>query len=345
MKVSLIIPAYNAERYLPEALASVFRQTRPPDEVIVVDDSSVDRTRIVAREFPVTLLQTRQNSGHAAARNIGIDAATGDVLAWLDADDVFEPHHLETVCGLLEMHSDAAVAFSGVRLIGGRTGAWTDFPCSNAPRHVFRECFWSTIVPAMSVVTRREATVAVGAFDPTIRVAPDFDFWIRMSARYKFVSTNEITANYRWHGAQISASPHRQQRSVYKTRWRVYERLRKAELEGTGMNASRAADEIAWIWENDLLACWREGDATMLRRCLALRRFVPGAGPVVAGCVSISHLPPWPGGLRHAVARAGAKCMRGVRRIRRTFFCRRYESDFLDSGKAMAAPQWCEPAR
>src|SRR5262245_29244714 len=189
MKISVIIPTYNAEPFLGDALRSVFAQTRQPDEVLVVDDCSTDRSRDVARTFPVTLLSTQHNSGHAAARNLGIAAATGDVLVWIDADDLFEPNHIDVVCGLLETYSDAHVSFSGVRYFGARTELWTNFPCSAGPRRIFRECFERTVVPAISAATRRDALISVGGFDESIRIAPDFDFWLRLSRQYQFVST------------------------------------------------------------------------------------------------------------------------------------------------------------
>src|SRR5262249_28403480 len=241
-------------------LRSVFAQTRQPDEVLVVDDCSTDRSRDVARTFPVTLLSTQHNSGHAAARNLGIAAATGDVLVWLDADDLFEPNHIDVVCGLLETYSDAHVSFSGVRYFGARTELWTNFPCSAGPRRIFRECFERTVVPAISAATRRDALISVGGFDESIRIAPDFDFWLRLSRQYQFVSTDAITALYRRHPAQISATPYRQRRSIYMTRWRLYRELSESSSSESGWSAHAMAREMVRIWETDLLKHCMEGD-------------------------------------------------------------------------------------
>ena len=92
--ISVIVPVFNGERYLAEALESIVGQTRPPEEIIVVDDGSTDRTAEVARRFPVRLLR-QANAGAAAARNAGAEAANADLLAFLDHDDLWVADKLE----------------------------------------------------------------------------------------------------------------------------------------------------------------------------------------------------------------------------------------------------------
>lgn len=94
--VSVIVPCYNGARYLRETLASALGQTRAPLEVLVVDDGSTDDSAGVAEAFGLPVRVIRQaNGGESTARNRGIDEARGDWLAFLDADDVWEPHKLE----------------------------------------------------------------------------------------------------------------------------------------------------------------------------------------------------------------------------------------------------------
>jgi glycosyltransferase involved in cell wall biosynthesis len=96
MRISVIMPCHNAGRWIGEALQSTSIQTRPPDEVIVIDDASTDDSveQIKNSGVAVQLLRTNCRNA-AAARNLGIEAATGDWLAFLDADDVWYPQHLE----------------------------------------------------------------------------------------------------------------------------------------------------------------------------------------------------------------------------------------------------------
>ncbi len=273
MTITAIIPCYNAEPHLAEAIESALRQTRPVDEVLVVDDCSTDDSREVARKYPVTLLCTPSNSGHAMARNLGIEAARGDVIVWLDADDFFDPNHVEVVCGLLDAHPDAAVAYSRVRQFGEDDAVIGAMHCVGRPRNVLAECLRRTIVPAMSAATRTAALTAVGRYDPAIRIAPDYELWLRLSHRFAFVCTEEITSNYRRHTGQISAHPRRQLRSVYESRWRFLKRL---EAEGDHVHVRQVRRGTLEAWEDDLRSAWRRRDVELTRFFLSLRGFVPG---------------------------------------------------------------------
>jgi glycosyltransferase involved in cell wall biosynthesis len=115
-RISVIVPAYNSERYLGEALQSVLSQTRRPFEVIVVDDGSSDGTPSVASSFGDDVHYVRQpNGGIGAARNHGVDLAAGDYIAFLDADDVWEPDKLERQLAALEEEPQPDLVFGLVR--------------------------------------------------------------------------------------------------------------------------------------------------------------------------------------------------------------------------------------
>ena len=116
--ISVVVPAFNAARFLPEAIASVRAQTRTGAELIVIDDCSTDDSLEVARSLGATCLSTPTNSGPSAARNIGLRAARGELVAFLDADDYWEPNHCETTAALLDAHPGTAVAFGLSRTVG-----------------------------------------------------------------------------------------------------------------------------------------------------------------------------------------------------------------------------------
>ena len=95
-RVSAVIPAYNASRYIEETIVSVLKQTLPPVEILVIDDGSTDGTPAIARAFgPPVRAITKQNGGEGSARNRGLDEAAGEFVAFLDADDLWEPTKLE----------------------------------------------------------------------------------------------------------------------------------------------------------------------------------------------------------------------------------------------------------
>src|SRR5262245_46865272 len=103
--VSVIIPTYNRAAFIATAVESALKQTRPPDEILVVDDGSTDGTDSVLSEFRPPVRVIRQpNRGRSAARNTGLRAATGDAVIFLDSDDVLMPGCLESCVAALEAH-------------------------------------------------------------------------------------------------------------------------------------------------------------------------------------------------------------------------------------------------
>jgi glycosyltransferase involved in cell wall biosynthesis len=118
-RVSVIIPSYNSGRFLAESIESVLAQTLPPQEVIVVDDGSTDDTPAVAAHFEGRIVYHRQaNRGVSAARNAGIERATGNWLAFLDADDLWEPEKLERVASACCSQPQPTVVFTDFRTFG-----------------------------------------------------------------------------------------------------------------------------------------------------------------------------------------------------------------------------------
>jgi len=130
MKISVLIPTYNSAKLIRATLGSVLRQTRPPDEILVLDDGSTDGTISILNSYKpgVTVLQ-QQNRGVAAARNELCRRAGGDLIAFLDHDDIWHPGYLETQCKLHAMFPGAAASFTGhVSFRGYNDYQWTEDP-------------------------------------------------------------------------------------------------------------------------------------------------------------------------------------------------------------------------
>lgn len=193
--VSVIIPAYEAAAYLPAALDSVFAQTRPPDEVIVVDDGSTDGTEGVVRAHPraADIRYLRQeNAGAAAARNAGLREARGEWLAFLDADDTWLPHRLEAGLEVVARRPDlrwCAGAFverrlTGVEVVRGLSptrGARFSYGVFENLFELFeQECNFSTV----TMLVHRDCLAAAGLFDPALARREDVDLWVRIGLRY-----------------------------------------------------------------------------------------------------------------------------------------------------------------
>ena len=212
-RVSICIPAYNAEKYLSEALESVRRQTFTDWEVLVTEDGSRDGAERIVREFansvtqPVRYLRNEINLGLPATRNGGIGAAKSELIALLDADDLWEPRHLETAVAKLTAEA-ADLVHSGSVLFDSETGAELEVRAPSAealekfPLSLFEGAY---IIQPSSVILRKSLWERAGGFDPSFRYVEDRDMWLRCArAGGRFVYTGEPTCRYRKHGEALS---------------------------------------------------------------------------------------------------------------------------------------------
>lgn len=273
LTISVVIPCFNAEAFIGEALESVDAQTRRPLEVLVVDDASTDGSAAVARSFEgVRLIEHPTNLGNVKARNRALVEARGDVVAFLDADDVWLPHHLETVVAMLEAHPEAAVGFAAVEHFGSRSGVWlVDLP-EDEPFDAFQACLEATCVPQMSAVVRRDVLAAVGNFrvrEP--QRSADYDLWLRIARRWPFIYTRGVTARYRWHPGQISQTARAEQvQGVYFWRRQLLDELRRDPAATPPYR--EVAREIGRCWAREYARVYRARDEKRIRLLEDVRR-------------------------------------------------------------------------
>lgn len=281
--ISVVIPALNAARYLPEAIASVQAQTRAVAEVIVIDDCSTDDSVEVARSFGATCLSTATNSGPSAARNLGLRAAQGDLIAFLDADDYWDPTHCETTAGLLDAHPETTVAFGLARTLGSTAIS----PAAQAPvpQGVPGDVFWPLLernfITQSGVVARREALLAVGGYDESMRHSEDYDLWLRLSRRVPFACTHVVTVNYRLHDDQVSLAPLAMARGWWRARRHVYHAI-VADEGASSPAAAKVSAVLANAWAADLEWAWRSADRPLLEAALDQHDVVPGSAKLHA---------------------------------------------------------------
>jgi glycosyltransferase involved in cell wall biosynthesis len=272
ISISVIIPAFNRAGIIKEALSSVHVQTRPPLETIVVDDASADGTAEVAEHEGARVIRLKKNRGAAGARNEGIRAATGDAIALLDSDDFWEPNHLATAGSLLEDNPEAAAAATAIRMVGARTGVWKGRIPEGPPTVVIREAFKDWLTPTSTTVVRRDALMAVGGYDESERYSEDFDLWLRLARRFRFVASREITGNWRLHDSQVSANVEGQWFARYKFRIRAVQEIKR---EGNFTLADELSDILRVHWANDLQSAWDNGRIAWLKRLVSLAPLIP----------------------------------------------------------------------
>ena len=118
--VSVVITNYNYARFVGDAIESALNQTRQPDEVIIIDDGSTDDSLDVLAKYPKTRVITQENQGVAAARTLGLNAATMPYVCLLDADDKLAPTFIETLLPVIDGNRDIGIAYSGLTLFNER---------------------------------------------------------------------------------------------------------------------------------------------------------------------------------------------------------------------------------
>ena len=244
--VSVVIPAYNCEGFIGEALDSVFAQDYPSLEVIVVDDGSTDDTcRVVARYGEAVRLIRQRNAGAAVARNEGIAHASGDYVALLDSDDLWLPGKLRLQIDHLERSRDVAMCCTRWDLLYPDAAGNYRAARPAAPESARLDPVWSgwiycdllldCEVWTSTVVMRRELAARVGGFDPELRRGQDYDYWLRASRLTRIDRLDAQLALYRM---QVSHD-----RKYPDTNWELTVIRRSLERWGAAGPDGRALPE------------------------------------------------------------------------------------------------------
>lgn len=189
IKISVVIPAYNAELHLRPTLESVFAQTVQPFEIIIVNDGSTDRTEEIALSYVPRIRYIKQeNQGLAGARNTGIQAAVGDWIALLDSDDLMTPEKLNRQIEVIQTNPNLVLVYSAFSFLypDGSIKETTAFPANKLwPALRYR----TPILPSTTMI-RRSALLEMGGF----RTLPteDWDLWFRLIQRYSANAFQDI---------------------------------------------------------------------------------------------------------------------------------------------------------
>jgi hypothetical protein len=220
--VTVVIPTYNYAHFLIETLESALAQTYSNFEVIVVDDGSTDDTRKRLDPYRDRIRYIYQeNQGLSAARNTGIRAARGDLIALLDSDDLWHPRKLEIQVDHMRGHPESGLFVSddvarfygkstGSNDIGGKPKSWAvidgSLPLKASPVSI-EEIVISPPFSSCGVLIRKECFETVGYFDTSLRSCEDRDMWIRIASRYPVVRLQLPLWWYRQHSGSMITIP------------------------------------------------------------------------------------------------------------------------------------------
>ncbi|WP_419175249.1 glycosyltransferase family 2 protein [Desulfosediminicola sp.] len=194
--VSVIIPTYNRNDFLREALNSVFRQSARCAEIIVVDDGSTDGTEEfisgLKAESPTPIHYLKQkNKGPAAARNSGISLSSQEYITFLDSDDHWRKRKIQYQLGAMQKQPDYLISHTREKWY--RKGEHLNQKKKHIPRHgdIFSHCLELCAVGMSTVMVRRDLFDEIGLFDESLPCCEDYDFWLRASCRYPFLLVDE----------------------------------------------------------------------------------------------------------------------------------------------------------
>jgi glycosyltransferase involved in cell wall biosynthesis len=208
--VSVILPVHDRAAWIARAITSVLDQTYPAIELIVVDDGSTDDTPRVAGQFGsrVTVLR-QERAGPYAARNLGIRAARGDLVAFVDSDDAWLPDRLSRQVPLLE-RPEVGLVFGNATLVGGSPEHLAPLGTTcfriTPPRRgkVAAEFVWGNFVPTSTVLVRRRCVDETGGFSLGAPLSADYLQWFRIALRHELDYTDDPVSLYTVHPGGIS---------------------------------------------------------------------------------------------------------------------------------------------
>jgi len=210
--VSVIIPAYNAERFLRETVASVLAQTYPHFEVIIVEDGAKDGTgaladQLAAEDSRVTAIH-QPNGGVSRARNHGFRRSQGEFVAFLDADDVWEPDNLSQKVAYLQAYPEVGLVSSAVSLIDGESKPLGRTLAGRGGKVLNDLLYWDggTVQSPSSFLTRRDVVLRTGCFDPRLSTSADREFYMRVAQHYTFGYIDQPLLRYRVSAGSMSTN-------------------------------------------------------------------------------------------------------------------------------------------
>jgi glycosyltransferase involved in cell wall biosynthesis len=258
---SVVIPCFNARAYIESTLRSVLAQGRRVHEVIVVDDGSNDGSPALVRsKFPDVRVIEQRNQGVAVARNTGIEAASAEWIAFVDADDIWLPGKLDQQFALAEAQIDAQVIYGAWEVWTSDQQApaepWLAAVLAAAPDErrwggptgwIYPQLLLSCEVWTSTVMIKASLLRQIGGFDPKLRIGEDYDLWLRASRESRILRVPRPLALYRQHQQNITRSvPAENFRALVVER--ALARWGFTDQQGNRMPARRVHQELGRVW-------------------------------------------------------------------------------------------------
>lgn len=214
-KVSVLMPVFNAEAYLAEAIESILKQSFTDFEFLIFNDGSIDKSHQIITSYSsdtrIRYINSTTNRGYLVYLNEGLQLAQGEYIARMDADDLSMPTRFEDQVKFLDKNLDYALVGSKVDYINGE-GEYLFTPdLPHNDEEIKARLFFNNCIYHPSVMIRMKS-LGASQYDANYYPAEDYEMWVRLARNYKFKILDDILLKYRWHDSNISKTKNQQQR-------------------------------------------------------------------------------------------------------------------------------------
>ena len=250
--VSVIMPVYNGEKYVAEAIESVLGQTFSDFELIIVDDGSQDRTAAIIRSYAarddrICCVMLERNIGEAGARNRGLEQATGEYVTSSDSDDVSLPERLEKQVDFLRANPAIGAVGTEALFVDENLKPWGVYGVAQTHARIAYDLQMGPCIVGASIMMRREIVEACGGYDESMTRSPDIELVARLIPRTRLANLPEPLYLYRQHEGQLPMTPQRVQdwaNLLARLLSRLWGEAPQASLERFGQ--VRRREKLSW---------------------------------------------------------------------------------------------------
>ncbi|MFZ5437830.1 MAG: glycosyltransferase family 2 protein [Patescibacteria group bacterium] len=236
--LSVVMPVYNSEKYLSEAIESILDQTFENFEFIIVDDGSTDNSLKIINQYQdsrIKVIKHKINKGLIYSLNEGFKEASGKYIARMDADDISVKTRFVKQVKFLEKNKDIAILGSWIKNFGNKNYVWETITNPNLIRA--RMLFESCLAHPSVIIRKKDLVTNNLSYDPKYKYAEDFALWVKSAEKIKITNYPEILLHYRTHSEQTPIkSGHEQQESSWK--------IRKYQLHKLGIKPNKEYKNI-----------------------------------------------------------------------------------------------------
>jgi len=276
VSLTAIIPVFNGRELIPDAIDSIRRQSHPVRSILVVDDASTDGSGDVAESMGARVVRFRRNRGPSAARNAALNAADTELVAFIDADDVWMPQHCECLVDTLMSNPVAKIASSRTQLETSNSSI--RYPC-NAPFDALPHLVRANFVPQSAVIADRATLLDAGGYDESQRFSEDYGLWLQLALRHSFIARADVTVTRRIHEGQATWN---REALLYARGWDLrLDLLRDAALCADPSRCDAVVTAMREALEIDFCESWNSADEDVFAAAAAAAALVPDSANVL----------------------------------------------------------------